>query len=314
MIEMIVLFLLVFVLMAFFAGSEMAFVSSNKLKLKHLVDSGSRSAGIVYRFQRNPQRILTTILVGTNLAHVTATSLFTYAMRNYAGLTTEWLDTLILAPFIIIFAETVPKDWFRQKADQFIYKIAPVLLFFEKLFLPVSVVILALVDFLVGFMESRSKRNPFVTKAEFRSIVEESARGGVLGEHEKRLIDTILDLGTTSVQDVMVRLKEFPHLELSKKVSDAKALARQSKEPFILVYEEIPSIVVGVIYVFDILFEDDPETRLAPYLRSPLFVSQHDSVEKTIALLQSKHSSYAVVMNDEREVIGVVDIENLIRF
>lgn len=314
MIGMIVLLVLAFVLLAFFEGSEMAFLSSNKLKVRHLADNGNRSAAIVRRFQRDPQRILTTILVGTNIAHVMVASLFAYMMQAHAGIDEEWIVTLLLVPFIIIFAETVPKDWFRQRADDFIYRIAPVLLFFEKILKPVSFSISFLVGFLVGFMERSERRNPFVTKEEFRSIVDESARGGVLGEHEKQLIHTILDLGSTSVGDVMVRLKEYPHIELSKKVSDAKVLARQTKKSLVLVYEEIPSIVVGVLYVFDILFEDDPDAGLGRYLRSPLFVSQSASVEKTITLLQSKHSSYAVVTNDKLEVVGVAAIENLIRF
>ncbi len=314
MTEIAIVFSLMFVLMAFFAGSEMAFLSCNKLNLKHLADSGQRSARIVHEFQKNPQSVLTSILIGTNVAHVTLVSVFTYAAEKYGSVHEEWEITLILAPFIIIFAETIPKDWFRQKADDFIYRVAPVLLFFERLFFPIARVTLILTDFLVGLMHPETKRSPFVTKEEFRLIVDESAQGGVLLEHEKHLIHTILDLGSTCVAEVMAPLKQFPQLELSSKVKDAKELARANKKSMILVYEEIPSIVVGVVQVFDILFEEHPEASLAQYLRAPLFVSQELSVEKTILLLQSKHSSQAVVTNQNGEVVGVVSIENLIRF
>lgn len=314
MLGLIVLFVLAFILMAFFEGVELAFLSCNKLKVKHLADAGNRSAVIVSHFQRNPNAILTTILIGTNLAHVGLTSLFAYVMKVYVGVTDSLIDTLILAPFIIIFAETVPKDWFRRRADDFIYALAPVLLFFDRLLRPFTVVILSLSDFLLGLMQPMGKRSPFVTKEEFRYVVDESAKGGVLLEHEKELIHTILNLGSTTVSQVMTSLRQFPNLELSNKVSDARELARKSKKPLILIYEEIPSIVVGVIYVFDILFEENPDASLAKYLHPPLFVHQDASVERVLSLLQSKQSSYAVVTNQQSEVIGVAAIENLIRF
>ncbi len=314
MISIFILFLIMYLLMAFFAGSEMAFLSCNKLKVKHLADQGHRSALVVHRFQKDPRHILTTILIGTNLAHVTMASLFTYAMKEYVGISKEWLDTLILVPFVVIFAETIPKDWFRQKADDFIYVVAPILLFFEHIFSPLSGIILWFSDFLVGIMQPNAKSTIFVTKNEFRLVVNESARGGVLSEHEKRLIHTILDLETTTVSEVLTPLKSVPQLELSKKVGDAKEIAKKSKQSIILIYEEIPSIVVGVVYVFDILFEENPDASLKQYLRPPLFIPQELSVEKTIFLLQSKHSSYAAATNADREVVGIVEIENLIRF
>ncbi len=314
MISLFISFFAMFLLMAFFAGSEMAFLSCNKLTIKHFADHGSRSAQMIHRFQREPKYILTTILIGTNLAHVTLTSLFTYFMHTYLGIQQEWAITLFLAPLVIIFAETVPKDWFRQKANDFILPLAPTLLFFKHLFSPLSKGILFLSDYLISFISDDEKRNPFVTKDEFRYIIDESAKGGVLLEHEKQLIHTILDLGSTAAGEVMMPLKHFPQIELSKKVGDVKEIARASKKPFVLVYEEIPSIVVGIIYVFDILFEKNLEMGIGRFLHAPLFIPQESSIERTIFLLQSKHSSCAAVTNLNREVIGVVTIENLIRF
>jgi len=314
MIGLIILFLIAFALSAFFAGSEMAYISSNKLKAKHLAGTGSRSARLVLRFQRDPKWVLSTLLIGYNLAHVTLTSLFAYVMMVQFGIHDEWIVTLLLAPFIIIFAETVPKDWFRQKADDFIYRIAPVLLFFEWLFYPILKLMVAITDFFTSLMPPSTKRSLFVTKDELRYMVSESAREGVLHEHEKQLINTILDLRSISVEEVMTPLKPSPKLELARTVGDAKRIARQSKEPFILIYEEIPSLVVGIVYVFDILFEEDLDKGIGAYLHAPLFIPQNLSVEKAIFLLQSKHSSSAAVTNEANEVVGVVDIENLIRF
>ena len=314
MIGIVALILLMFVLMGFFAGSEMAFLSCNKLKLKHRADQHDHAARIIHRYQREPKFFLTAVLIGTNLAHVTLTSLFTYLMNKQFQITQEWLVTLILAPLVIIFAETVPKDWFRQKADDFIYRFAYLLRFFDRLFLPFSRSMLMITDFLIALTFPKIKRNPFVTKEEFRYVIDESSRTGVLLEHEKRLIHTILNLDMIHVQEVMTPLKEFPQLELSKKIGDVKEIARSTKKHIVLIYEEIPSLVVGIVHVFDVLFEDNPDEGLRRFLRPPLFIPQDMSAEKAILLLQSKRSSYAAVTDANQEVVGVVGVDHLIRF
>ncbi len=290
MIGLILLILLMFLLMGFFAGSEMAFLSCNKLRLKHLADEGNVRAKIIQRFQQQPNRFLTAILVGTNLAHVTITSTFAYLMNEHVGISEEWVLTLMLAPFVIIFAESVPKDWFRQRADDFIYRFAYLLRWLEVALFPLSIAILRITDFLIALTFPKVKRNPFVTKDEFRYLVDESARKGVLMEHEKRLIHTILNLGTMTAGSVMTPLKEFPKLELTKKVADVKALASESGKPVVMVYEEIPEIIVGMIYVFDVLFEEDGNKGLKDFLRPPLFISEQMSDEKAKYRIQNKHS------------------------
>lgn len=313
-VSILILFLILFVLSAFFSGSEMAFLSCNKLKLRHRIDSGDPAAKIIHRYRKDPKRLLATILIGNNLTNVAITSIFTYLLSYYFNIRSELIITLTLAPLLIIFCEIIPKDLCRIKADDYIYRFAFVLRWLEGVLMPLSFSILRLMDVLNAMTFSKVKRNPLVTKDEFRYVVEESAQKGVLKEYEKRLVHTILSLDNVTVGEVMTPLREFATLELTKKVKDVKDLARSSKRQVVLVYEEIPSIVVGIIYVFDVLFAEREEEGLKNYLRSPLFVPEDQSVEKTILLLQSKHSSYAAVTNADREVVGVVSIDNLIRF
>ncbi|MDD5672107.1 MAG: hypothetical protein PHN49_10750, partial [Candidatus Omnitrophica bacterium] len=84
-----------------------------------------------------------------------------------------------------------------------------------------------------------------------------------------------------------------------------------TKSRIVLVYEEIPSIVVGMIYVFDLLFEENEEQSLKNYLRSPVFLSHQTSAETAFLTLQQKRQSVAFVMDTEGEVAGVVPIERL---
>jgi len=313
-ISISILFLILFMLSAFFSGTEMAFLSCNKLKLRHRIDSGDPAAKIIHRYRKDPKRLLATVLIGNNLTNVAITSIFTYLLNYHFSIRSELVITLILAPLLIIFCEIIPKDLCRIKADYYIYKSAYMLRWLERVLAPLAFFILWLMDIINVLTFAKVKRNPLVTKDEFRYVVNESAQKGVLKEYEKRLVHTILSLDNVTVGEVMTPLGEFPKLELAKKVKDVKDLARSSKRQVVLVYEEIPAIVVAIVHVFDVLFEENEEAGLKNYLKPPLFVPEDQSVEKTILLLQSKHSSYAAVINTESEVVGVVSIDNLIRF
>jgi len=313
MITIIFLILIAFVLIGLFSGAEMAYLSCNKLRLRHLADQGNRRAIEVMRFHRNPKRFLTMILIGNNLMHVTLVGLATYVLGTRFQIHDEWLITSILAFPLIIFAETVPKDWFRYKADDFIYRFAPVLGFLNRILSGFTDTLVRLTDFLIRSLTGNLKRNPMITREEFRYVIEESAKGGVLLPQEKRLIDTILNLSTVSVGEVMIPISKFPKVPLTSKVHDVKAVARRTSTDAVLVYEEIPTIIVAMVHVFDVLFETQESKPLSKFLKSPLFIPEDTSSERAIYLLQSRHASYGAVINVRGEVSGVVRLENLIQ-
>ena len=313
MITILIIILIAFVFSALFAGYEMAYLSCNKLRLRHMADEGNSQAQEVIRFHRNPKRFLTTILIGNNLSNVTIVGLVTYLMETRFQIQEEWLITAILALPIIIFAEAIPKDWFRNRADDFIYRFSPLLGFLDRLMSGLSNGLVWITDGLIQAATGDLKRNPFVTREEFKYVIDESTRGGVLLEHEKQLINTILNLRSVQVGEAMVPLAKFPKLSITSKICDVKQLARLTQTDAILVYEEIPSLVVGLVYVFDVLFEDNENQGLSRFLKPPLFVPQDTSAERAIFLLQAKHASFGVVTGYQSEVTGVAQLENLIR-
>jgi len=303
-----------FFLSALFSAAEMAFVSSNKLKLRELLKEKKKEAFIVQGFYRNPRNFLAVVLICNNLVNISIVALATYLVKEFFRIENEWVITLGVAPALIIFAETVPKAYGRQRANQLIYQIAPGLNFFYRLLSPVSRFFLGFGDFLLKWVGGSEKKTPFVTKEEFTYVIEESTRQGVISDEERRLVEIILNFERIRVGEVMTPLRDVPHIEITKNVWDLKDLARKSHKPFILVYEEIPSIIVGAIYVFDILFERNESRSLTAFLKAPLFVFEDFSAEKTFLKLQQNHQSFAVVLDENREAVGVVCIDDLLTF
>jgi len=287
----------------------MAFISSNKVKLRKLSDSGDPSAKTLLRLFESPRHFLTTLLISNNLVHVMAAAIFTYGMGTFYGIHNEWVVTALLTPIVLIFSEMVPKDYCRLRSQSFLLSYSGLLWRFSRLFHFPASLAMKVLDF---FMGQFTQKSIFVNEEEFRSLIAESTRSGVVSQDEKRMIDTILDFEKIRVESVMVPYASVPKVSIESTVGEAKGIARKTKTKMLMVYEEAPEIVVGMIYIFDLLFEEDENQRLKNYLRAPIFISSSTSIERAFLTLQGGHQSFAVVTDRTNEVVGVVPIENLL--
>jgi putative hemolysin len=101
----------------FFAGSEIALISCDKVKMKVLADQGSKSAKLVVSAFAEIERFVSTTLVGINLTLITSTIIMTFYIHHRFGSGKEYYTVLILSPLIIIFGQVVPKAVFQKKRD-----------------------------------------------------------------------------------------------------------------------------------------------------------------------------------------------------
>lgn len=299
-------------LSAFFSASEMAFLSTDRVKLRELSEQGVLRAQRLLDLYANSREFLTAILIGNNLVNISAAVLLTTFLETRYGIHNEWVATAILAPVLIVFSETVPKGYGRSRARGFLLDHTNSILFFSKLFAWPSRALLAVAGIFLGGKRTVAQKNILVNEDEFRFLIEESVRSGVLEEHEQKFVERILDFERIPIERVLVPVASIPRVELSEKVGEARKQARATDLKVILVYEEIPNIIIGMIYVFDLLFEEDLGKGLRTYLRSPIFLPKETSLEKAFLTLQERRQSFALVTDAKREVIGLVNIENLL--
>ncbi len=312
--SLLIISLLCLVLSAFFSASEMAFVSANRLKIRQLADSGDPSASVVLSLYEQPQHFLTFLLIGNNAVNIAVTSIFTLQLEKWFGAANEWIVLALIAPLLLIFCETVPKDFARIRAQHFLLGYSGLLAqLLSGVRFPVQV-ILAVVDFFLKPLKTVHPKTIFVNEEEFRSLIQESVKLGVVSRPEKILIDTILDFEKIKVEDVMIPLERVPKIDIASDIRTARQIAKASQSKMLLVYEEVPEIVAGLIYVFDFLFEEDLTVGLKKFLRAPVFIRHQTSIEKAFLTLQDRHQSFAVITGKAQEVIGAVPIENLMAF
>lgn len=314
MIGLLAIFFFSVAASAFFSGAEMAFVSANKLKLREMADAGDKSARFIMQLQQQPNYFLTAILIANNVVNVAAISIATYIFKEYFHWSSEWAVMLTVAPVLIIFAEMVPKDYGRLTAIPFLLGQTFWLQGFRAvLYGPIIAFFKALKYFWPSFQQNAA-HDIFVNEEEFRSLIEESTHQGIVGPQEQKLIHTILDFERIQVQSVMMPAGKVPMVDIHSKIEDVKKIARSTNARMMLVYEEIPSIIMGMVYVFDILWEEEDAQGLHDFLRAPVFIPEDTSLEKAFLMLQKKRQSYAVVTDRAGDIQGVVPIDRLLMF
>src|SRR5262245_62875699 len=115
--------LLAFVVTALFSAAEMSFIAANWLRLRHLAESGHRSAARYLEAFRQPERFLSTAMMGVTIAHVTASSVATWALEPRVGAAAALVVTAALTPLMLVFGEVIPKAVAREWATALVMRL-----------------------------------------------------------------------------------------------------------------------------------------------------------------------------------------------
>ena len=311
MIGLLIGILFLFAAAAFLAASEMAFISIHPVHLREQADKGEREAQAVLRLRDDNQHFLGVVLIATNMTQVALTALMSYMLEAHFSIRAEWLMTLIVAPLMLIFCEMLPKEYARLHSLSFLTRqVGVLMLLYRALYIPAHA-FMRVTEVLFPKLNSKNEKI-FTNEEEFKALVSESEKTGVLDPHERDFVNMILDFERISVRTVMTPLAQVAAVDLRSDVSDVRTCARQKGDRVVFVYEEDPSIVAGVIYVFDLLVKQRENGPLTEFLKAPLFIPETMPLEEAFQILRKKRQSFALVTDSRYEVLGVVPIENLL--
>jgi len=298
---------LTLLLQAFFAGSETGMISVSLLKLRHKVEQGQRSAKVAYDLLARPDYLLSTTLVGTNIALVTcsslATSLFVLRLGPDLGAVAA---TTVVTVLVLIYGEIIPKTVFRQRADRLVPYAARPLRWSQLVLWPLVVVTTNITRGVLHLLGSSHKhKSPFVTKEELRLLVEESGAEGVLAAPEWRLIHGVLDFTHTPVSDVMLPHPRMVSVDYGWDRQRIEQLSRSHGLTRFPVFRGAKP--VGFLNVFDLFYHETDWRRLIRPIRT---VRPHDRIDVLIADMQAKKENIALVVQGNT-VLGMITIQDL---
>lgn len=297
------------VLQGFFAASEISFISSGSLKLRHRQDKGDKRAKKVYELILNPERFLATTLIGTNLSVVISSSLLTFFLIQSGFKNSNIWITFIFTPIVVIFAELVPKNIGRFYREDFSCRIVSLISFFEKLFLLLVKLIEAASRLLVKtFVKKAKYRSPFVTKEEIKSLVKEIERQGGIDKGEKAAIEDVFEFRTDKIKDscvVFKKLTAFDYTDSYARLLEIVKTKRFTRYPVLKNRQ-----VIGYINIYDLFY--NPKKDWQSFIRPITRVGLNQKLHEIFTTLQMKKEGIALVMKSNKPY-GIVTIGDLTR-
>lgn len=316
---LIIVIVVSLLLSAFFSGMEIAFLSSNKLRLEIERKQSKTYDHIASLFLKAPGQYISTILVGNNIALVIYSIFMNSLYVSITGSSNYALETLISTLIIIFTSEFLPKAVVKANPNFYLRHFAIPLYGFYIIFYPLSRFATLLSTLLLRLMGKRVTPTPQTAefgKVDLATLVEEAAGGEESDEEEKedndqriRLFQNALDFSEQRVRDCMVPRTDIEALEVSSSVDDLRHLFVTTGYSRVPIYDGTIDNIIG--YANHKSLFRNPAT-IREVLRQPLYVPETMSQQKLLGALIHDHKSMAIVIDEFGSTAGLVTLEDLL--
>lgn len=308
---LIVFFLL---LKAFFSGSEIAMVNSDKVKLRHQAKMGDRGAALVLKLFRTPDVILGTTLVGTNLATVIISTLGALIFIDLFGPIGDLVSIIVLTPVLLILGEVVPKSIFQQKADTISSRAIYALRFFSYVFYPVIFIFSRIARFITRIVgDGTIPQNMFITREELRVLLDVSDSSASTSTINRKRVRRIIRFGDTTVGEAMIPLADVVGLNENRPIEEAIRLVMKNGFNRLPIYQGNITNVKSILTLssWDLMEPDIMEKTTSDYASSVLFLTPKQTIDRALPQLQARDDHMAIVVDEFGSAIGILTMEDV---
>ena len=294
---------------AFFAGSEIAFVSTNRFQVRSMAKRHVAGAAIAKRLLDNPATLLSVTLVGTNLFVVLASALATALLSMSLGSYAVVVSTFGITALILLFGEIIPKAIARTNPEIFLARCALALGVAYYVLYPIARVT-ASIGLFVARLTSGSQETAEVSRDEIKALVKEAAQAGS-GVPPRAYAHRVLDLSRMKVTAVMLPMDEVVCIDEESTVNEALLIASKSGHSRYPVYKRMPENVVGVLHLKDLLGVP-VESKVNVFARSAYFVPETQTLSAALHQMREEPRHLGIVTDEYGRPIGILTFEDLV--
>ncbi len=304
-------------LSAYFSATEIAFNTSNKMRLRRAAENGSKTAAMAYKVGENFTTTLSAILIGNNLANIAVSTCTTLIVMSLfpgnVGIAST-IATIVVTVVILICGEIVPKVLSKQHADSVVRFVVIPIRILTFILSPIVGIVMALL-FVLRKMWGKDKSDATVTEEELVSIIDTVEEEGVIDEEQGELLQSTLDFHDTTVEKIMTPRIDMTALDIDADEEKIGALLSDTTQFSRLpVYEESIDNIIGVLslnrYYKATLEEEKPDIRTL--LLKPCKLHKTMKLPAALAKLREMKMHMAIVIDEFGGTLGVVTMEDIL--
>jgi putative hemolysin len=311
-----IIFLLIF--SGFFSGSEAALFSLSLIQRERLKKNKRKQANTIEKLLSQPQKLITTILIGNDLVNIAASVVAAYLCISIFSDNGRWLAMALMTPLTLIFAEVIPKTISANNNE----KIAPVVSGFLNLFGTLIAPLAWLFENLANLFIKmtgikRHNGQEIIMENDFLDMVKIGHEDGELKGIERDLIHNVFEFSDAHVFEVMVPLEKACLLSYDMKGEEIISFVKKNRRSRIPVYNKHVENITGILYAKDLLKIDikknKDKTGLLPKIcRKPYFVQETEKIDTLFNIFKLRRIHMAICMNEHSQVTGLITMEDIL--
>lgn len=305
--------LLCFLFSAFFSGAEASLLSIGADRARQLIEEGGPKGKAMAFMILRPSELLTTILIGNNVANILAGSITTSVATNMTGSRAIGIALGLTTIITIVFGEIIPKTFARNHAEKCAVIVIRTLQILFYLLYPVVKSIVWFINTILG--DSAELTGRMVTKDDIEFMISKAEKEKTMDSKQIDLLSSILEFPMIKVKDIMISRMRVNYVQSDWGFQEMMDYARETGNSRYPVCSGELENIVGFLHVKDLAFVTDEEKKdfkIEKLLKPPFFVYEHMKIQSVFDHMNRKKVHLALVKDENGTVVGIVTLEDII--
>ena len=300
----------------FFSASETALMSLSKIRIRHMKDEGVKGAKLVSNLIEEPNKLLSSILVGNNVVNIAATSISTSLFIQLLGDKGVPVATAFMTILVLIFGEITPKTIAANSSEKVAILVSKPIKFIIFILTPVVWVFNIVTNVIFKLFGIKTKGSqPYITEEELKAMVNVSHEEGVLQVEERQIINNVFQFGDMQAKEAMVQRLDMIAINSEDSYKEIIEMFKNEKLSRMPVYNDSIDDIIGILNIKDVIFLNEEEITnfdINNYIREPFFTYEFKKITQLLEELKVEKVQMAIVVDEYGGTAGLITIEDLI--
>lgn len=309
-----VIFLL---LSAFFSASETAIMSISKSYLLSQSQQGKKRAILLSNMLKNPNNIITSMLIGNNITNIFFTTLITAITIKTFGEGNTIIIGLSITFVVLVFAEILPKTYAFSKHNSVAILLAPIIYLSLIILKPASILFLFINRILLKLLRVKNNNNSLGTIDNLRGAIEMLEReeeSKTITSQEKEMLHSVLDLNDLAVADIMNHRKNVLCIDIDDDLEENLKIIINSAYNRLPVFKDRPENIIGIIHVKDVFraYKQNGIVNLKELIKTPYFIPEVTDVIDLLMFFREKNERLALIVDEYGSFMGILTLGDIL--
>jgi Mg2+/Co2+ transporter CorB len=316
----LVTILFLIIVSAFFSGSETGLTTASRARLSEMERRGSKRASAVLKLTSLPERLIGALLLGNNLANITASALATAALIKIFGDSGAVIASGVMTVIILIFAEVMPKTYAIAYPERVALAVAPVMRLIAAVLGPIVMTVEYIVKQTLRLfgVDTRNVDNILSAHDELRGAIDLHHKEGTFIKKDRDMLGGILDLKDLEVADIMLHRTKMKMIDASDPMPEIIKQVLKSGNTRLPVWKENPDNIIGILHAKNLFAAaqenggDSSTLKIDDILSPAWFVPDTRPLTDQLNAFLRRKTHFAIVVDEYGEVQGLITLEDIV--